>query len=245
MWDLVRDFKQLPSASNESNPLHSILQSLSPYEWRDLHALLTTRTFQHDIIGNLPIELVVAIFKELDLIAPLVCRRVCVRWRDLLNGECQRSLLRRWVSPNDPPLEGEAALTPLEACYLRAEHVQAVMNFRPFQIARYLRLDHTDPSSALRGYDFAVDTFAWIRERSPGEMTVTCRNFRTGQEDEFRGEGREAIMGLALTSKLVGFLTFSGWVPFLRRLSPHSDLGIASFPPCDSHYLLPIKFRFL
>jgi len=237
MRDLVSDFKQLPSALTESNPLHGILQSLSPYEWRDLHALLATRTFQCDIIGNLPIELVVAIFNELDVVASLVCRRVCVRWRDLLNAEFQRIMLHGWVSPNDPLLEGEAALAPVGACNLRAEHIQAVINHRPFRIARYIILDYKDPSATLPAYDFAVDTFAWIRERSPGETTVACRNFRTGQEDEFRGEGREAISGLALTSKLIGFLTFSGWVLFLRNLTPDSDVGIASFLPCNPHCL--------
>ncbi|KAI4647506.1 uncharacterized protein J4E78_008820 [Alternaria triticimaculans] len=46
------------------------MPELSPYEWRTLHATTSSRTFQFDVIGNLPVELVAQVFSHLDVAAP-------------------------------------------------------------------------------------------------------------------------------------------------------------------------------
>jgi hypothetical protein len=63
-------FKRLQTAESRQNALNDLIHELTPYEWRALHAITGTRSFQCDIIGQLPLELVAQIFIHLDPSAP-------------------------------------------------------------------------------------------------------------------------------------------------------------------------------
>ena len=67
---LVEAFARLSIADSRRAALQALIQELTPYEWRFVHALTGTRTFQLDIVGHLPIELVSHIFSYLDTSTP-------------------------------------------------------------------------------------------------------------------------------------------------------------------------------
>ena len=47
-----------------------VTEALTPYEWRALQTIVSARTFQFDIIGALPTELVALVFSYLDTTTP-------------------------------------------------------------------------------------------------------------------------------------------------------------------------------
>jgi hypothetical protein len=60
----------------------ALAQELSPSEWRALASHLNARTFQFDLVGNLPVEVVATIFSYLDTSTPFrlqVVRLPCMR----------------------------------------------------------------------------------------------------------------------------------------------------------------------
>lgn len=67
---LLQAFNDLPSTDSRQKALEALLNELTTYEWRSLHALTGARSFQFDIIGHLPIELVAHIFSYVDTSTP-------------------------------------------------------------------------------------------------------------------------------------------------------------------------------
>lgn len=63
-------FARLSTADSRRTALQALIQELTPHEWRFVHALTSTQTFQFDIVGRLPIELVSHIFSYLDTCTP-------------------------------------------------------------------------------------------------------------------------------------------------------------------------------
>lgn len=69
-------FKRLQTSDQRHAALDALVRELSPYEWRALHATIAARSFEFDIIGNLPIEIVIHIFNYLDSSALYRLQRV-------------------------------------------------------------------------------------------------------------------------------------------------------------------------
>jgi len=63
-------FRALQTIDSRRDALNALVGELTPYEWRALHAVTSARSFQFDIIGNLPVELVSQIFCYLDTTTP-------------------------------------------------------------------------------------------------------------------------------------------------------------------------------
>lgn len=74
---LIAAWRHLPTAESREKALEALLQEIDPYEWRHVHAITSQRSFQTDIIGRLPIELVIHIFAYLDPSTPYLLQRVC------------------------------------------------------------------------------------------------------------------------------------------------------------------------
>jgi hypothetical protein len=56
--------------------LHGILDQLRPNDWREIKARADVHTFQCDILGNLPLEIVALVAECLPLIDIIRLRRV-------------------------------------------------------------------------------------------------------------------------------------------------------------------------
>lgn len=67
---LAEAFTRLSTSDSRLNALEALIKELTPYEWRFIQSLTSTRTFQFDIIGQLPVELVSHIFSYLDTSTP-------------------------------------------------------------------------------------------------------------------------------------------------------------------------------
>lgn len=67
---LVEAFARLSTSDSKQDALKALMQELTPYEWRFVRSLASTRTFQFDIIGRLPVELAVEVFSYFDTATP-------------------------------------------------------------------------------------------------------------------------------------------------------------------------------
>ena len=74
--DLLRAFGAPQTSESRREALAALFSTLSPCEWRWARSVLAARSFQCDIIGCLPIELVARIFTYLDTSTPFLLQRV-------------------------------------------------------------------------------------------------------------------------------------------------------------------------
>lgn len=73
---LIAAFRRLTKPSRQE-ALNALVEELDPYEWRTLQQTTASRSFQYDVIGQLPVEIVAQIFAHLDTSTPY--RLHCVR----------------------------------------------------------------------------------------------------------------------------------------------------------------------
>jgi len=73
---LIAAFRRLRTNDSRREAIEALVNELTPYEWRTLHDITAARTFQTDIIGQLPIELVAQVFSYLDTSTPYRLQRV-------------------------------------------------------------------------------------------------------------------------------------------------------------------------
>lgn len=66
----IHAFKALQTTAARSAAIDALANELSPYEWRQLRALVLAKTFHFDIVASLPPELVFHIFRYLDISTP-------------------------------------------------------------------------------------------------------------------------------------------------------------------------------
>jgi len=67
---MIQAFRELNDNESRMAALDALTQELSPYEWRTVASKLHARTFQFDLVRNLPVEIVVTIFSYLDTTTP-------------------------------------------------------------------------------------------------------------------------------------------------------------------------------
>lgn len=85
--DFIRAFRSLSTNETRQAALEALIAELSPYEWRSLCSLTNHRSFQFDIIGNLPVELVANVFEHLDVCEVFRLQRVRNTTRNILQRE--------------------------------------------------------------------------------------------------------------------------------------------------------------
>ena len=66
----IQTFRALRTSSARGDALAALADELSRHEWRTLQAMASAKSFQCDIIGALPAELVFHIFSYLDIATP-------------------------------------------------------------------------------------------------------------------------------------------------------------------------------
>ena len=63
--DFINAFRRLQT-HERGRALQDLTAELSTYEWRALHAATSSRTFQFDVIGSLPVELVARVARGVE-----------------------------------------------------------------------------------------------------------------------------------------------------------------------------------
>lgn len=76
---LIAEFRRLQTGNSRQDFINALVGELDPYEWRTTQNILTARSFQYDIVGRLPVEIVAQVFANLDTSAPYRFQRVS-RW---------------------------------------------------------------------------------------------------------------------------------------------------------------------
>lgn len=200
------------TSSPEGPPVDHIfrlMQDLSSHDWRRIKAVADTKTFQYDIVGELPIELVVIIFREyLPLAQAFSCQRVSTRWRHVLDSSILlKQIVRPWCYVED-------IVDDRQLIRQRAGALTALSQGRSFHQANldvkldwhYLKGGELFQSS--RRWDFCGDTLAFVAQTQPDKVKTS--NFRTGRTSLIATEGLKHICCLVMTSHVVAFTTYGG-----------------------------------
>jgi hypothetical protein len=196
----IEAFRRLQTSEREQ-ALEALTRELSPYEWRSLHATTGTRSFQFDIIGKLPVELVAQIFQYLDTTAPYRYHIVSRRWNDTLRSlHILKATLSQWyVSTTD--LQDAT----YNYCLKRAHRIHA---FRTGQPCSILKITPTDEirELLLRG-----DHLAWLQPQNYRDTirSAYILHLPTWSLRTVSGEGREKLRDIFASDELVVLTTFA------------------------------------
>ncbi|KAH6616664.1 hypothetical protein C7974DRAFT_402211 [Boeremia exigua] len=118
---LADAFARLPTSDSRLEALEALMSALSPYEWRFVQSLAIARTFQFDIIGRLPVEIVSHIFSYLDTSTPWRLQQVSRRWhRNLRSLAVLKPSLDNWYN-GTVNLQG----VDLDFCWRKARSIHA------------------------------------------------------------------------------------------------------------------------
>jgi len=202
--------------------LNGIVNSLSGEEWRELHATLSRRSFQLDIIGNLPVELVALVFSYIDISNAARCLHVSKRWQDLiLQPIVQETLLSQWYTPSDLPLLGAQNLSEEELFQLKIDHAARFKKAAPYKTCiQSFRNDNAERFIGVNSqltqshYSYGLLAFTMVDpKRQPSlrrDDILQIHDFRSGQARTIKTPARELILAITTTRCLIGYITFSG-----------------------------------
>jgi hypothetical protein len=224
---LITAFKRLTKHSRRE-ALNALVEELDPYEWRTLHQTTASRSFQYDIIGQLPVELVAQIFAHLDTSTPYRLQRVRQPWklcesRNPANPASQVS--RQWhqllCSPDvlkkslNSWYDDTVDLAGAEYvdCKLKAKSIHAFRHGgKPHQ---YFKLDMHHPNGNIV---LVEDTLIFTRFSSDYNMRIVYLfNIRTWNLHTLVGEAREKVARLFASDQIVGFTTTNN-ICYVSRL---------------------------
>jgi hypothetical protein len=219
--------------------LRQIERELSVDEWRELQIMLSKRTFQFDIIGTLPLELVALVFSFVDIGAVSSCLHVSRHWHDLfLVPMIQDAILTQWFCPDDMPLCGEdhpwfMQLSALDRFKVKVDHIHSFLVAKPcsffvrtFDNSAASLATNTHSQLHFCHYDHGALAYT---ERDPAytqwrSNTLRTHDFRSGKEQILRTLGQEIILATTVTRDYIAYVTITGSVVSLY--SSHSMLQL-------------------
>lgn len=198
------------------------INDLSPYERRELQSRITLNPYKFDIVGNLPLEIVLLIFLYIDdFIYVFRYLNVSKLWKaKLSNFLIRRRTLEPWLHPRDllfqhPPEdteEGHARIVhrAAEIHALRKGNYTEVYECEAEHVCLYRERTVLLPMWVRPEY-FDFNGFA-VAHVLPGSNKARLRlhNLLTNKSRDFSAKDSEPIYGLCLTSRLIGFLSANG-----------------------------------
>jgi hypothetical protein len=194
---LVAAFRLLPTNNSRRDAVEALVDELTPYEWRTLRNITAARSFQLDIVGQLPVELVAHIFACLDTCAPYYLQRVSPQWRHVLQSPMVlKSSLYSWSSRAVDLQETDYSL-----CELRAKQVQA---FRQGLPKRYFSIETHEPHCHVI---LVEDTLIWSCLTLPDSQArvIYVLDIKSWSLQKLQGDARETVHCLFASDQLVGF----------------------------------------
>ncbi|KAF9697069.1 hypothetical protein EKO04_005082 [Ascochyta lentis] len=194
---LAEAFARLSTSDSRQNALKALFAELTPHEWRFVKSLASNQTFQLDIIGQLPLELVSHVFSYLDTTVPWQLQLVSRLWYEKLrNVTVLKSNLESWYAAT-VNLQG----ADLEFCQRKARSVCAFRNG-----PRSAQPDSSFKISAKLGLTqlLAGDNLIWLDEN---HHQVRVWNMRSWTSQTFNGTARERIRDVYASEELLVFAT--------------------------------------
>lgn len=231
MADFIQTFRQL-DVHQRRHFLARLPAELTPYEWRDLHAITSTRSFYTDIIGRLPIELVAYVFSFLDPAAPYRCQSVSRRWHHVLRSlNVLKAPLNSWYQGAIPLRDADYA-----SCVQTASSIQRFRSGRPVSVYK-IALDKHMAAPSLFG-----DHLIWMGCRQKQSRMAYILNLHTWQLRYLAGEARELLLGLAASDQIVMLSTATNtcYVFELDNIQPPKKFSLPSrqflrYVACHGH----------
>ncbi|KAF2814073.1 uncharacterized protein BDZ99DRAFT_410387 [Mytilinidion resinicola] len=204
-------FRRLPSSTARAAALDALINELNHTEWRQLLAKLGSETFCVDIVGSLPVEIVIQIFGYLEISTPFQLQRVSRRWQTVLSSpDVLRGLLClqgfNIALPTGLPLLGESPDVSHDYLHCR-KTAEVVHRFQTGAFAKSLIVGLPPGVDCSVTYSSFEDNIAWP---AYDNCAVTVLNLPSGKSLSLTGEAREKIALVALSDQLVAFFTFTG-----------------------------------
>ncbi|KAF2500227.1 hypothetical protein BU16DRAFT_523034 [Lophium mytilinum] len=209
--NVAHAFRQLPSSTARAVALDALINELNHTEWRQMLARLGGETFWFDIVGSLPVEIVIQVFSYLDISTPFQLQRVSRRWQTVLSSpDVLRGLICLLGYDSGLPaglrLPGQSPDVDQDYLHCR-KTAEYVHRFQAGVLARSIMIDLPPGAACSVTYSSFEDTIAWPKHDA---CAVTVLNLRSGKLLSFTGEARETITEIALSDQLVVFFTFTG-----------------------------------
>ncbi|KAI2995785.1 hypothetical protein CBS147346_9737 [Aspergillus niger] len=173
---------------------HRILDLLNPHEWRDVQKRINQRSFQKDILAELPPEIAVQIAQYLDLSDLFILQRVSRKWLQLLSSE----LIQGAVYQQYTGHVGAAAhvltnhFTQYAKYRIRLERGLPICNLQA------PNLFPTD-GSKLECLDYASGRCAWLDNGTHVVVHDLCKR----STQRFCTENRDSFWDLRLSDSMV------------------------------------------
>ena len=224
---LLSLFEIITKHAESVRSLPKLVQKLNVNERAAIRAAITRK---QDIASALPFELILHVFEYLPLLDAWRLQCVCKPWHKALSSEeFQRAVISRW-NTHDPSDSG-STLSAIadDSTRTKFRHMQAWKLGRPYTTTLLEDLGsgitgHAtflfQPTLILKG-----SKIAYILRKSGDGDAVVVHDLVTGVSRSFRGEARERIRCMILTTTLVAFVTFQG-ILYVNELS--NSLGKTS-----------------
>ncbi|RMZ71581.1 xanthine phosphoribosyltransferase 1 [Pyrenophora seminiperda CCB06] len=198
--DFIDAFRRL-QPHERGQALETLATELTPYEWRALHAITATRTFQADIIAKLPLELATHVFSYLDVAAPYRLRTVSKHWNHILGSlHILKTGLDQWYQGTADLRDARHALCEREA--------RAIHAFRTGKPTIIFRLN-LNPDKYTEQFMLTRNHLVWDTYEGGYTRDVCILNLDTWQLRRVCGEAREDISRVFVSDEIVVLATHS------------------------------------
>ncbi|KAF4760993.1 hypothetical protein N7455_000624 [Penicillium solitum] len=205
---ILAGFMALRNNSSRRAVLNEILDNLSPHEIREVKSRFETMTFQCDLLGKLPFELVAMLVKYLDLADLVLFRRVSKRWQVLLSSPIVVTAAIRYhmgksvINPDFTP----ANLNALIKKRIRAERgLPAVVVEVPYDLSPDI-----DDAPNRDAVGCSNGVCAWIEE-STDRTTIFMVNLPTGENRTLTTANREEFTHVQVSDILISATSVRGY----------------------------------
>ncbi|KAH8690957.1 hypothetical protein BGW36DRAFT_389670 [Talaromyces proteolyticus] len=182
---IANAFTSLPPQARQT-ALDQLLDALHTNEWRELNRR-ATHALQRDIVGCLPLEIVVEIAQYLEPRDILRFQRVSKRWRTVLSSNNIYIPILRFYGVPTPDLP------TTELVHTICERRYRLEKGSPYDEALYPWLDGPDylPTPSPEVVSYCSGKLAWV---SRDERQVFVRDLQSGTVKAFFSESRGTIV---------------------------------------------------
>lgn len=208
--DLGKVLQALPTMRGREERNHALgafVDRLDPYDVRHLQSLLLCKTFQMDVVGSLPLELVAQIFAYIDPVAVYRLQIVSRRWNFILRAPV---VLKASLGPWCKNLHISNDLNSEAACVIYQEKAEKLHRFRtgrPYDERLYempKESCYSDRSSST--IQLVGDALIWI---DPSRRILWTWNLCSGKRKPLFDVPRQTISKFSASTEAIAFATFN------------------------------------
>lgn len=191
-------------------------------EWRELKDRAATISFNCDLVGRLPVEIVALIAEHVHLSDIILLRRVSHRWRHVLSSLPVCAAALRATGGGNMPISDPTPVIKRRLELERGTPPQRISVPSPLR----------NPMNVLKvGYSNGI--YAWPE----GETSIALLNLWTGRLVRLTTDNREHLIRLGLSNQLVAAISVRGYCHVWDiNTEEHKEFRFASLE--FSHFLV-------